>query len=192
MFLSLFSKPLTNSLLSPVSPLRIFRPETAYERLPLHCACRRNANPDVVQLLLEAFPHAAVVPDQLGRLPLHYALSNGADPAIINLLLQYSPAAARGVDNHGWTPLHVACSVGASIETIALLLHLFPEAVVFRTDKGSTAGGLLMNSAVNKTLSESYVNTVKEMIRQASIDFDQRFVNPLESEARRAEDLMIV
>merc|ERR1712205_78826 len=97
------------------SPDSVQEKESSYQRLPLHCACRKNANPKVVKMLLEAYNLASLEPDALGRLPLHYALSNGANDQVIEILLTEHPNAARGVDNRGWTPLHVACGMGASI-----------------------------------------------------------------------------
>lgn len=160
-------------------------PESAYQRLPLHSACRRGANPEVVQILLDAHPSAALIPDSLGRLPLHYALSNGADPRIVNSLLQCAPNACRGVDTRGWTPLHVACSVGASFPVIQAIMELYTEAVIFRTDKGSSPAALLPKECPDR-------NEIKEMLKQARVNFDRVFINPLLSEAKKVEDLMIV
>lgn len=50
-------------------PKGVRQKESSYQRLPLHCACRKNANPKVIQLLLEAYADAALVADSLGRLP---------------------------------------------------------------------------------------------------------------------------
>lgn len=50
-------------------PKAVQEKESSYQRLPLHCACRKNANPRVVQMLLEADAEAALVADSLGRLP---------------------------------------------------------------------------------------------------------------------------
>jgi Ankyrin repeats (3 copies) len=114
-------------------------PESAYQRLPLHIACRKHANPHVVDLLLQKYSYAALVPDILGRLPIHYALSNGADTVILDMLMEAHPEAARGNDRRGWIPLHVACSVGASTHVVQNLLQAYPEASIFRTNKGTSA-----------------------------------------------------
>jgi len=160
--------------------------ESAYKRLPLHCACRRNADPAVIKLLLQAHAPACLVPDALGRLPLHYALSNGADPVIINMLLDCCPECAKGMDSRGWTPLHVACSVGACTSVITRLLELYPEAAIIRTSKGSSATGLLHRESVNR-------DEVKALLKQARADFDRTFVNPLRARARPAlEDMILV
>jgi Ankyrin repeats (3 copies) len=168
--------------------------ESAYGRLPLHCACRRpmssthststNKNDDdhphyaaaVIALLLRAHPAACLVPDDLGRLPLHYALSNGADATIIHLLLRVSPESARGVDAASWTPLHVACAVGASLGMVQALVHLHPAAAIMRTDKGSTPMQCLRSSATTATRDKE---AIRQVLRDARRAFDATFVNPL-------------
>jgi hypothetical protein len=47
----------------------VYCKESSYQRLPLHCACRKNAMLDVVDLLLQRYPDAALTADSLGRLP---------------------------------------------------------------------------------------------------------------------------
>lgn len=50
-------------------PDSVFCPESSYKRLPLHCACRKNALSEVVELLLKQYADASLSPDTLGRLP---------------------------------------------------------------------------------------------------------------------------
>ena len=50
-------------------PDSVFCKESSYQRLPLHCACRKNAVSEVVDLLLRKYSDAALTPDSLGRLP---------------------------------------------------------------------------------------------------------------------------
>jgi hypothetical protein len=110
-------------------PDSVYCKESSYKRLPLHCACRKNAIIQVVDLLLKHYADAALAADNLGRLPckstellrspfflsnltliclflllVHYALSNGANDELIDMLLKYSPNSARGFDKRGWTP----------------------------------------------------------------------------------------
>ena len=113
-------------------------PESAYQRLPLHIACRKNANLKVVMFLLESYVQASLAPDTLGRLPLHYALSNGAESELVDMLISRSPNSARGTDRRGWLPLHVACSVGASTSVIQCILNAYPEASIIQTNKGTS------------------------------------------------------
>jgi len=166
-------------------PDAVYCKESSYDRLPLHCACRRNADVSVIQLLLDANREACLVPDRLGRLPLHYALSNGANVAVVELLLKYHPAAARGVDARGWTPLHVACSMGADTGIIVKLLHLYPEAIIIRTKKGCSPARCL-----NKHC--SHRPELKEVLIHAKQQFDETFVSPLNSSHHRTLDDMVI
>ena len=50
-------------------PDSVYCKESSYQRLPLHCACRKNAIKDVVELLLKHYGDAALTADTLGRLP---------------------------------------------------------------------------------------------------------------------------
>lgn len=50
-------------------PDSVYCKESSYKRLPLHCACRKNAIPEVVELLLKHYADGALAPDSLGRLP---------------------------------------------------------------------------------------------------------------------------
>mmetsp|Transcript_11200 Transcript_11200/g.23736 ORF Transcript_11200/g.23736 Transcript_11200/m.23736 type:complete len:233 (+) Transcript_11200:334-1032(+) len=147
----------------------VFCKESSYQRLPLHCACRKNAVPEVVDLLLKRYADASLTPDSLGRLPLHYALSNGANPAIVDCILKHRPNSARGFDKRGWTPLHVACGVGANMYVIKSIVDCYPEAVLMRTNKGSTAKQCLsLTNAANKA-------DVKRMLNAAFTRVEERY-----------------
>jgi hypothetical protein len=50
-------------------PDSVYCMESSYKRLPLHCACRKNAIPEVVEMLLTRYADAALTADNLGRLP---------------------------------------------------------------------------------------------------------------------------
>jgi Ankyrin repeats (3 copies) len=146
--------------------------ESAYSRLPLHCACRRSpADPSIIAMLLQSHRAACLVPDAHGRLPIYYALSNRADSTIIHMLLSAQPDSAKGVDEHGWSPLHVACATG-NHGAIGALLQLYPEAVILRTDKGSTP-----SMCLSKTMEGR--DEIKGALRRARQQFDAQFVNPL-------------
>lgn len=133
-------------------PAALYKTESSYRRLPLHCACRTGASPATVQALLQAatvyynnnvndnnhVQDMCLHPDNLQRLPLHYALSNHAHDATIRLLLDACPASAHAVDQRGWLPLHVACSVGgSSLPVVQWLLDEHPQAASARTLQGS-------------------------------------------------------
>mmetsp|Transcript_73548 Transcript_73548/g.110936 ORF Transcript_73548/g.110936 Transcript_73548/m.110936 type:complete len:233 (+) Transcript_73548:78-776(+) len=150
-------------------PDSVYCKESSYKRLPLHCACRKNAILPVVELLLKQYADASLTADNLGRLPLHYALSNGANDQVIELLLKYKPNSARGFDRRGWTPLHVACGVGASTNVIKKILECYPEAVLMRTTKGSTAKQCLnLTTAPNK-------DEVKKLLRKCFSRIEDKY-----------------
>jgi len=150
-------------------PDSVYCKESSYQRLPLHCACRKNARLDVVDLLCQNYADAALTADSLGRLPLHYALSNGANVDVIQCILTHRPNAARGFDKRGWTPLHVACGVGADNAVIERILECYPEAVLMRTNKGSTAKQCLnLTNAPNKA-------DVKQLLRKYFAQVEGRY-----------------
>jgi ankyrin repeat protein len=101
---------------------------------------------------------------------VHYALSNGANTEVIECLLKHRPNSARGFDKRGWTPLHVACGVGANTQVIERILNCYPEAVLMRTNKGSTAKQCLnLINAGNK-------DEVKRMLKKAFAEVEGRYV----------------
>lgn len=161
-------------------PKGVQQKESSYQRLPLHCACRKNANPKVIQLLLEADSEAALVADSLGRLPLHYALSNGANDEVITLLLKYHANSARGCDNRGWTPLHVACGMGASTHVVSMILNSYPEACILKTRKGSRPVKCVNPKAANK----EEVKALLQM-RKKEVDANYRPAAPVRQGSER-------
>lgn len=138
--------------------------ESSYQRLPLHCACRKNAIPHVIKLLAESQPDACLAADSLGRLPLHYALSNGADPAVVGILMECRPDAARGLDQRGWTPLHVACSMGATTHVVKSILEAYPEAVLIKTRKGSSIQKTIPKLCPQKAQLTKMLNTAQRKV----------------------------
>ena len=100
---------------------------------------------------------------------VHYALSNGASPAIVDCILKQRPNSARGFDKRGWTPLHVACGVGADMYVIKAIVDSYPEAVLMRTNKGSTAKQCLsLTNAANKS-------EVKRMLQDTFARVEERY-----------------
>lgn len=142
--------------------------ESAYRRLPLHIACRKNANVEVIQILMTQSSRCALEADNLGRLPLHYAISNHVSDEAIDVLLQ-EPGAARGVDRRGWIPLHVACSVGSSTHVVQCLLEAYPESIVERTRKGTSAIKCARSSCASNR------EEVIEILTRAKQKFDENW-----------------
>lgn len=159
--------------------------ESSYQRLPLHCACRKNADPRVVAFLIQQNKDSGLAPDSLGRLPIHYALSNGADPAVIQVLMQANPRMAKGMDLRGWMPLHVAASMGASQGVVKTLLDAHPEAVLVKTKKGSSVTRCIPKHCPHRNDLKEMINEAREKVEgnvalpsleRKSLEFDEHMV----------------
>ena len=61
--------------------------------LPLHIALRQHAEPEVVRLVLAAYPRAAHEVDSSGWLPLHLALESSAPTEVISWVRAAYPEA---------------------------------------------------------------------------------------------------
>ena len=117
------------------------------------------------RIIIKIYPSV----DLTNAIPVHYALSNGANPNIINCILRHRPNSARGFDKRGWTPLHVACGVGADISVIKSIIDCYPEAVLMRTNKGSTAKQCLsLTNAANKS-------DVKQMLQDIYTEVEKNY-----------------
>lgn len=53
-------------------PDSVYCKESSYQRLPLHCACRKNGRLEVVDFLCQKYADAALTADSLGRLPREF------------------------------------------------------------------------------------------------------------------------
>eukprot|EP01048_Picozoa_sp_COSAG05_P020720 COSAG05_NODE_3600_length_1966_cov_29.942153_3_plen_99_part_00 len=68
--------------------------KTSAGSLPLHLALRKRAEPEVVKLVLAAFPQAAHAVDSSGWLPLHIAIENESAAEVVSLVREANPGAA--------------------------------------------------------------------------------------------------
>jgi ankyrin repeat protein len=110
--------------------------ETAYHRTPLHVACMNHARRAIIKTLLEHFPDAAEMRDDMKRLPIHYAIANSASISTLQLLLNQFPDSCKVADHRGWLPLHLACGVRASVHVVELILDCYPSAILTPDDEG--------------------------------------------------------
>ncbi len=99
----------------------------------LHIACGDNkVTPDIVQLLIDAFPDSVRHEDNKGRMPLYNLCLNenldgkvGLD--ILKLLLRRCPESVRHADAHGCLPIHLASGWGGkSSEFCSVLIEEYP------------------------------------------------------------------
>jgi ankyrin repeat protein len=103
--------------------------------LRIHCE-RRNASPQVAQLLLDAHPDALLVLDgEEGWAPLHYAAST-KNLELIRFLVDYNPQAARvRTAPHNHSPLHLLCRNGLSLchlPAVDALRNADPDSILQR------------------------------------------------------------
>ena len=95
--------------------------------LPLHCVLRCSASMEVsqclqiVQCLLNHYPHGVKVADHSGSTPLHIACHHRCPQSIVEVVLNAFPAAVHVRDQNGCIPLHAACRHGSSLEVVKSL-----------------------------------------------------------------------
>ena len=78
-----FVSPFSNS---KKTDRALFNTENADDFLPLHIACLFRASPDVIQSLINAYPHALKQKNRWGMLPLHIVAANVfLDPPCIHV-----------------------------------------------------------------------------------------------------------
>ena len=157
-------------------PDSLLKAESSYHRLPLHCACRKNADPAVISYLVRKNKQACLEEDSLRRLPVHYALTNGANPHVVSILVKADPGSVRGCDYSGWTPVHVAINVCASPTTVATMLKAFPESVLLKTNKHSSMRSVIPKSSPyrkeHKQLIDETQNVVQMDIHLPSLRYN--------------------
>jgi len=107
--------------------------EASWCRLPLHEACVRGANIDVIKALLEANPEAAKAPDHSARLPLHHACFYGCSIDVVKKLICAYTEGVSKKDMYNKLPVTIAESSSSKNrnEIINLLtrdpLHILVE-----------------------------------------------------------------
>ncbi len=102
---------------------------------PLHHAAL-SGQTNIVKIILEAKPEAALVKNYRGDTPLHHtALSGQTD--IVKIILEAVPKAALVKDKYRSTPLHIAAERGRT-DIVKELLEAVPEAALVKNYRGDT------------------------------------------------------
>ena len=112
------------------------------EGLPLHYYVARETNVDIdtIKMLLEAYPQAMVVDDEMYFTPLHAIVSGPNENInsllhIINYLIEVEPSCVRTVDKFERTPLLLAsCNTNITLDAVQLLYDARPESIRRRDD----------------------------------------------------------
>ena len=122
--------------------------------LPIHSAAeKKNPSPDVVMMLIDAFPKGLHLKDRDGNLPIHSVLENpfSFPTSVVEKMLAVNPDSTKVKDKDGNTPLHSACECRTKNlpKIVKLLLDADPQAVASKTkDKD---GQLPIHSACNRS-----------------------------------------
>lgn len=118
--------------------------------LPLHHACANGASPEVLKLVVDAFPDGRLQQDRQGRTPLHfYATRHHDSPAnmALNAELLAEDGAAALQDRSGMLPFHYACAYGTHVAVLKALARVHPDSLRARDDNGRTPMHLAMVNA---------------------------------------------
>jgi ankyrin repeat protein len=122
--------------------------------LPIHSAAeKKNPSPDVVMMLIDAYPKGLHLKDRDGNLPIHSVLENpfSFPTSVVEKMLAVNPDSTKVKDKDGNTPLHSACECRTKNlpKIVKLLLDADPQAVASKTkDKD---GQLPIHSACNRS-----------------------------------------
>jgi len=109
---------------------------TTCGQLPLHFSLYNKASPDVINMLLVAYPQAANITDQDRCLPIHIALQKEASLDIIKMLVESYAEAVKIKNKDGDLPLHYALNWEASPDVIKMLFVAYPQAAKIADQDG--------------------------------------------------------
>lgn len=124
--------------------------------LPLHHACTNGASPEVMQILIDAFPAGKLQQDNQMRTPLHfYSTRNFNNSAAMaqNAELLADTGAASLCDRGGMYPIHYACAYGTDPAVLEVLTRVHPESLTAKENKGRTPMHLAMVNAHRDSIS---------------------------------------
>lgn len=159
--------------------------------LPLHIACLHGASPEVVRVLLEAYPEAAAVRDKEGRIPLFITCNNKASPDVVKVLVEVYPQAAEVHDKHGNLALHHALANDSCPGIVKILLETYPNAMKISNDE--TSPELLVESIFGTMALHPQRQTTA--FRQAVERFGRRLSyksSPLHTACKRGSKLEVL
>jgi len=89
--------------------------------LPIHSACKHNADPLVIECLLEANPTGATARDKKGFLPIHLAAGYRAELESVELLVRTFPESVSCMDKRGCLPVTLARTYDAPRDVVEFL-----------------------------------------------------------------------
>lgn len=104
----------------------------------LHLAVELECNINVLRLLIQAYPEAATIANDVGMLPLHTACFRKRNDLvqIVEELLAVYPDAVHTENGESLLPAHIAAQ-HSNVEVLKLLLDAYPEAACIVASDGS-------------------------------------------------------
>lgn len=109
--------------------------------LPLHHACAYGASPEVLKLLIEAYPEGKTQQDKQLRTPLHFYVTRTSDSVAsmtVNAEMLSDTGAAALRENGGMMPMHYACAYGTHPAVLNVIAEVCPESLVAKENHGRT------------------------------------------------------
>ena len=103
----------------------------------LHVSCIEEAEPGLLNIILDFDPIVASMPDDDGNLPLHWIFRKDISVESVQKMLHAFPNGAQSANSNGALPLHKACVVGSPLEVIRLLLLQYPHGAMTRDNHGN-------------------------------------------------------
>jgi ankyrin repeat protein len=118
--------------------------------LPLHHACNHGVSPDVLTLLIQAFPEGKLQTDHQNRTALHFYVTRNTDNVVtmaLNAEMLSNTGAAAIRDVGGMLPIHYASAYGTHSAVLEVLVKAYPESVTAVENHGRTPMHLAMVNA---------------------------------------------
>jgi len=129
----------------------------AHGWLPLHHACANGADPNVIKVLIDAFPSGSIQQDKQLRTPLHFYATRVHAPEIPPAVMARnaelltcpyeSVTAAQLPDRNGMLPMHYACAYGTHPAVLKVMVNAFPDSLTAKEKHGRTPMHLAMVNA---------------------------------------------
>lgn len=114
---------------------------------PLHHACKREADVEIIQYLLSMYCAAASVVTRKHDTPLHIACTANASAETVRSLIEANKDALTKKNDYGYTPLHCVCrAFQPRVGIVQALLEACPESVTLLTHGGETPVHLACSS----------------------------------------------
>jgi ankyrin repeat protein len=140
--------------------------KNADEFLPLHLCLYERGTLQLMELLIDSYPHALQERDPKGLLPVMIAArDNTVIVPILRMLCDCYAPALREMDPDGDLPVHSAIRYHLPKENIYELLNPFKEAIDIADKQGNTLLHLALRFQAQDELIEELVNRKPELIR---------------------------